>query len=171
MTALHDYSHALRFQNLGNSQGDLFRQPFLHLQPSTEHLRQPCEFAQPQHPPVWDVADMHLPDERHHVVFAQTEYLNILDDDEFVVVFVENCAVNEVSHILFVALGEIHQGLGVAFGSFPQPFALGIFADAFEDGTDSVGEFFETGLGLFGGLVEAFAGSERWRGVRKKFWV
>ncbi len=59
---------------------------------------------------------MHFPDERYHVVLAQTEYLNVLDDDELVVVLVEDCAVNEVSHVLFVALGEVHQGFGVAFG-------------------------------------------------------
>lgn len=66
-------------------------------------------------------------------MFTQGKHLNILDNNEFVVVLVENGAIDEVPDILFVTLGEIHHGLGVTLWCLPQSFSFWVFSNALED--------------------------------------
>lgn len=41
------------------------------------------------------------------MMFTQRENLNVLHNDQFIVIFVENGAIDQVSNILLVALGKI----------------------------------------------------------------
>jgi hypothetical protein len=157
MTALHDNSDALRLEYFGDGQSNLFSQSFLYLQPSAEHLGQPGQLAESQDPTIWDVADMHLTNEGDHMMFAETEDLDIFDNDKLVVIFVEDSAIDEISHVLFVAFCEVHESFRVSLGGLAKSFSLGIFADTFEDGSDGTSQFIQSCLSLLGGLVEAFA--------------
>lgn len=53
-------SNTLRIEDALNSRGNLFRQPFLHLQPPRVHFRNPCQLTQSQDILIWDVADVNL---------------------------------------------------------------------------------------------------------------
>ena len=157
MRTLHDDAHPLRFQDLGDRQRDLLRQPLLHLQPSAEHLRQPGQLGKSQHPAVGDIPDMHLPDEGDHVMLAERKGLDVLDDDQFVVVFMEDGAVDQVTHIFLVAFGEVHQRFCITLRGIAESFAVRVFAYALEDCAHGGGEFVEAGLRLERSLVEARA--------------
>lgn len=80
---------------------------------------------------------MHFADKWNHVVFAEGENFNIFDDDQLIVVFVENCAINEVSHVLFITFGEKHKGFGITFGGMEEAFSGRIFANTLENRADS----------------------------------
>lgn len=41
------------------------------------------------------------------MMFTQRENLNVLHDDQFIVIFVENGTIDQIPNILLVALGEI----------------------------------------------------------------
>lgn len=53
------------------------------------------------------------------MVFTQREHLNILNNNQLIVVFVEDCAIDEIPDVLFVPLCEIHHGFGVSLWRLP----------------------------------------------------
>lgn len=57
--------------------------------------------------------------ERHHVVFTQREHLDILDNNQLIMIFVEDCGIDKIPDVFFVSLCEIHHGLGVSFWCLP----------------------------------------------------
>ena len=62
------------------------------------------------------------------MVLAERKYLNILDDDHLVVVFVEECAAQNPRRVFVVSLGqEVHRLLD-APRSCQQSLAVGVFA-------------------------------------------
>jgi len=47
------------------------------------------------------------------MVLAQAEYLDVFDDDQFVVIFMKYSAVDDIPQIFLVALREEHHCFGV----------------------------------------------------------
>ena len=60
------------------------------MQPAREHLGDAAKFAEADDLAIGDVANVHLAKKWDHVVFAEGEYLYVLDDHEAVVVLVED---------------------------------------------------------------------------------
>lgn len=69
-------------------------------------------------------------------MLAKTEDFNVLYNDKLVVVLVEDCAINNVSQVLLVALGEVHHGLCITHGCAMETFSFRVLSDAFEKCTD-----------------------------------
>lgn len=83
------------------------------------------------------------------MVFTQREHFNILDNNEFIMVFMENSPIDEIPNVLFIAFGEIHQGLGVSIWGLPQPLSVRILSNTLEDCFHSSCKFRNSFLGLF----------------------
>jgi hypothetical protein len=66
----------------------------------------------------------HLSGKRNQVMLAETENLNVLHDDELIVIFVEDGAVNNVSQVLLVAFGKVHHSFCITFGGAPESFSM-----------------------------------------------
>lgn len=94
------------------------------------------------------------------MVLAHAKDLNVLDNDHLVVAFLEDGIVDNVLDILLVAAGQEEHGLGIASRGVEDAGAVGVFADAFEDGADGALHLLETNGSLLGGLIETFTGSE-----------
>ena len=60
---------------------------------------EPGQFAESQHFAVGDVTDGHFTDERHQMMFAHGEHLDILDDHHLVVVLGEDGALHGVGYL------------------------------------------------------------------------
>lgn len=60
------------------------------------------------------IKNSYLSGEGNHVVFAEGEYINISQNDKFVVALVEHSSINQVMDILRVALGKIEHGIGIS---------------------------------------------------------
>ena len=71
---------------------------------------------------------MYLAREGYHVVLAEREHLDILDHHQLVMVLVKHRPVDQVSHVLFVALGEEQHSLGVSLGRASESLSLRVFA-------------------------------------------
>lgn len=83
------------------------------------------------------------------MVFTEREHLNVFDNDQLVVIFMEDCTIDEISHIFFIAFGKEHQRLGITLGGLADPLPLRILADAFENSPDGTRQSFQP---LFGFL-------------------
>ncbi len=91
----------------------------------------------------------HLPGKRHHMMLAQTKHIDIPNNHHLLMILREHRIIDDIHQTLLVPLGHPHQGFGISCGSPEETFAIGVFADTFEDGTDSRGKGSEIG-GLFG---------------------
>jgi hypothetical protein len=140
--AAHDHTEVLRFDDDGNSAGvnflidrfrDLRGQPFLNLQTSGEHVNQPRNFAQADHAPVRYVPDVAFTEKRKQVMFAQTEKLNVPDDDHLVIRDIEQRPVNQLVYIHLVAAGQETESAVDAGGRVHQAITLGILAKLCQD--------------------------------------
>lgn len=80
---------------------------------------------------------MHLAGERHEVVLAHGEDLDVLDDHELVVVLGENGVVDDRLQVLLVTLGEVEHCLCVARRRVEEALTVGVLADAFKDCADT----------------------------------
>ena len=85
MARLDDYSYALGFDDFLDGLGDLCGEALLNLQTAREHFDQARDFAQADDPAVRDVGDVHLAEKRQHVMLAEAEHLDVLNDDHLVV--------------------------------------------------------------------------------------
>lgn len=52
------------------------------------------------------VAIAHLPCKWHHMMLAEREHLNILYYDQFIMIFMKHSAIDQISNILLITLGE-----------------------------------------------------------------
>lgn len=75
-------------------------------------------------------------------MFAKTEDFDVLYDDELIVVFVEDSAINNVPQIFFVAFGEVHHSLCITLRRAMKAFSFWVFSDAFKQCTDCTRELF-----------------------------
>ena len=128
MASLDDHAHALRFDRFVNGVGNLTCEPLLYLQPPREDLDQAGNLAQPDYLSFGNISHMHLAEEGQHVMLAEREDLDVLDDHHLVVVFVEERAAQDRRRILSVPLGqEGHRLLNPAW-SGQQSVAAGVLA-------------------------------------------
>lgn len=159
MTTLHNNRHTLRFQNLHNRIRHFLRQSLLDLQPPCKHLCDSGQFANPNDGIVRNIPNVHLPRERHQMVLAHAEHLDVLDDDHLGVILLENRPVDDIPHVLLVPLCEEQQGIGVAMGCGQDALPIGILTDAFEERAHGALHALEAALTRSLVLLEALAGS------------
>jgi len=76
------------------------------------------------------------------MMLAKTENFNVLYDDELIVIFVEDSAINNVPQVLLVALGKVHHSFCITFGSTVKTLPLGILSDTLEQSTNCSRELF-----------------------------
>jgi len=62
------------------------------------------------------------------------------DEDHFVVIFSEDCIVDNVFQAFFVTVGPPHESFRVTFGSFFEAFSVWILTQTFENGANCAGE-------------------------------
>lgn len=93
-------------------------------------------------------------------MLAETEDLNVLDDDHLVVALLEDGVVHDVADILLVALGEKEHRLSVASGGVKDTGAVDVLADALENGANGALELVQPLSSLFGALLESLAGAD-----------
>src|SRR5262249_55203857 len=72
-----DHAYAARSKNLFHRGRDLLGQPLLHLEPPGKYIDYSRQLGQPHDPAVRDVGDMGPPEERKHVVLAETVELDV----------------------------------------------------------------------------------------------
>ena len=101
----------------------------------------------------------YLSGEGNHVVFAQRKHLDILDNHQLVVIFMENCAVDEVPDILLVTLSEVEHGLGISLGRLAQTFSFRVLSDTLQDRPDSACELLDALLRLLGRRLQSRPGA------------
>lgn len=159
MAALHDDRDTLRLEDFHNGIRHLLGQPLLDLQPARKQLRNPRQLADANHRVAGDVPDMHLAREGDQVVLAHGKDLNVLDNHHLVVALLEDGPVDNVAHVLLVALGQEEHGLGVALGRGEETFAVRVLADAFEQGADGALHLVEALLALSFGFLQTLAGA------------
>lgn len=93
------------------------------------------------------------------MVLAEAVDLNVLDNDHFVVALVKEGVVDKVLDVDVVALCEEEQGLGVARRRVEEALAVGVLADALEQGAHGAAHALQALLGLLGRLLSAVAGA------------
>lgn len=157
MARLHDDGDALGLEDLHDGVGDLLGQALLDLQAAAEHLGDAGQLGDADDLVLRDVGNVHLSGKGHEVVLAQAEDLNVLDNDHLVVALLEDGIVDNVADVLLVALGKVEHGLGVALGRVDDAGAVGVLADALENGADGGLHLLEALGGLVGVLFETFA--------------
>ena len=143
----------------------LLRETFLDLQAAGENVDDPRRLAQADDLFLGDVGDVHAAEERQHVVLAQREDLDILDDHHLVVGDVEHGRLQHFIGVLAVALGQLAHHLRVAHGSFAQAVPVNFLAQASKNvlcaGHDWI---LRLGAGLWEGAFRGSVRFERFHG-------
>ena len=75
----------------------------------------------------------YLPSKRYHMVFAQREDLDIFDNHELIMIFVEDCSVDQVTDVLLIAFGEVKHGFCIALRRPSQTLSVRIFTYTFQN--------------------------------------
>lgn len=75
-------------------------------------------------------------------MFAHAEDLNVLDNDHFVMSFVEDGIIDNIFHVLLVAFGEEEHSFRIARRSVQDTLSVWVFAYAFEDGPHCLSHLF-----------------------------
>jgi hypothetical protein len=90
-------------------------------------------------------------------MFAKTEDLDVFNNHQFIMSFMKDRAVNNIPHILLVALCKEKHRLSISFRCSKEPFTGGVFAETFEDSLDCARELRKTLSSLFGCFFESLA--------------
>lgn len=105
-------------------------------------------------------------------MLAHGKDVNVLNDDHFVVALVKDGIIEDVYfffsirnklgeslavtiNVLLVALGKVHECLGVAVGRLEQSRSLWVLANALEQGLDRPRHLFQSLLTLLAALILA----------------
>ena len=107
---------------------DLQRHTFLNLQAMGKDVHHTGNLRESRDVAVGNVCHMSLSVERQHVVFAEREKVDVLDNDHLRVVFAEECLSQHFVGILLVALRQKLHGLSHTHRSLLQALAVGVFA-------------------------------------------
>ncbi len=89
MKGFNHHPHTNGLKNVVQAVGDLFGQALLDLQAAAERIDNPGNFAYANYFPLWQIGDMTFANEGKHMVFAHAEHVNILDNNHFIIVFLE----------------------------------------------------------------------------------
>ena len=140
--ATHLHAHVTGFDNNHDTQGfqglldgflDLKGHALLHLQAMTVDVDYTGYLGESGDVAVGDVGHVYLTIEGQHVVFAEREEVDVLNDDHLTVVFLEQRIGQYLMSVHAIASGEHLHGLGHAQGCLLQPFAGGVFAKQLQD--------------------------------------
>jgi len=133
MAGLDDYANALRLDYFLDGFGDLSGEALLNLQTAGENFDEARNFAEADYFAVGNVGDVHFAEEGQHVVLAEAEHFDVLDDDHFVVGDGEERAFEQSFGVFGIAAGKKLHGLANPFRSLLKAFAVRVFAEADED--------------------------------------
>ncbi len=115
----------------------------MDLQSLGEGVHDTGDLGQPHDPPIGDVGDVRLADERHHVVLAVAVDLDVAHEHELVVALDLGERPREVcDRILTVATKVLPHRTENAFGGFLQTLSLRVIAHVGEKLSDALFGFF-----------------------------
>jgi hypothetical protein len=83
------------------------------------------------------------------VVLAQRVHLDILDNDQLIMIFVEDRAVDQIPHVLLIPLREIEHRLRVPLRCLAQALPVRIFPDTLQNRLDGSRQLLDALVGLF----------------------
>jgi hypothetical protein len=89
------------------------------------------------------------------MVFTQAKDIDVLDNDQFIMILMEDRTVHNIPQILFVSFCEKHHGFCIPLWSVTQSFAIWILADAFKDCAHRVCKFALTFFRFLWGSVKS----------------
>ena len=141
MHGLDDDSDAHRVEGLLDTVADLLGQALLDLQAAGVSLHHAGDLGKPGDAAVRDVGDMGLADKREHVVLAQGEQFDVLDQDHLAVRLREYGGTDDGLAALLIALRQELPGLRHALGRLDEPLALRVLAQQLENGFHMPCEF------------------------------
>lgn len=101
-------------------------------------------------------------------MFAEGEDGNVLYDDHFIAVLVEDGSIHNFFDLVLVTLGEMENSLCVSLWGVPKAFAVWILANTFNDGSRGTGKVLNLavvhlqGWGILGGLRGLLEGRHTW---------
>ena len=101
---LEDHPDPARLNQVFKEGGNLVGHPFLDLEPAGKHFYQAWNLGEADHLRSGQVADVCIPKERNHMVFAHTVKLDVLYHDHLVVLDVEQRVIEQRFWIYAVAL-------------------------------------------------------------------
>lgn len=67
------------------------------------------------------------------MMFAKGEDLDILNDNKLIMILVEYCTVDKVSHIFLISLRKEHHSLSISLRRTTKAFSFRVLADALQD--------------------------------------
>ncbi len=85
MNGIDDHAHAPGLEHLGDAGSDLRRELFLHLEPPRIPVDDPRQLADSDDLLGRQVSDMHMPDDRSHVMFAMRLEGDVAQHDHLIV--------------------------------------------------------------------------------------
>src|SRR4029077_6342861 len=103
VAGFNHYAHALGIDSVLNRLRKLHSQTFLDLQTARKDVNKPGNFAQSQDLAIRNIGDMYFAKKRQQMVLAETEHLNVLNDDHFVIGHVEERALKHFVGVLLIA--------------------------------------------------------------------
>src|SRR5258708_20603649 len=139
MTRLNDHADALRLDGLLNGLCYLHREALLYLQPPGKDVHQTRNLTQPNHLTVWNISHVHFAEKWQHVVLAQAEHFNILDDDHLVIGHIKKYTLENLIRALPLAFGQIFERFLHSLRRLEQAIALRIFSQTHQNLMHQVG--------------------------------
>src|SRR5438552_974891 len=135
---LHDDTDTPGGERLVERLGDLPGQLLLELQAVREDLDEARDLAQTDDLAIWQITHVDVPEERQHVVLAQTVEVDVLDHDHLVVVLVEDRVGDHVLGTHAVAVGQLAQRARHPVRRGLQTLTLRVFAELDKQRFDKV---------------------------------
>ena len=142
MLGLQHHDDTGRVQRLHQRVGDLPGQALLHLGALGEAVHEPRQLRDAADAAVLagDVGHVRAPEERSQMVLAHAVEGNVAHEHDFLVALVEG-HVEMPRRVLFQAAQHFLVHTGHARRRLPQPLALGVFPDAFQNQADACFDF------------------------------
>src|SRR6266851_335397 len=128
-----NHADALRSNFFLDGRCDLVGQAFLNLQPARKHIHDARNLAEPQNALVRQIGHVGFAEEWQHVVFAEAEEFDVLNDDHLVVGHAERRAIQDMIQVLVVAAGQVLERFLEALRRLAQAFAIRIFSNELDD--------------------------------------
>ena len=67
------------------------------------------------------------------MMLAQREDLDIFDNDELIMIFVEDSSIDQITDVLLIAFSKVKHGFCIALRRSSQPLSVWIFSYTFQD--------------------------------------
>jgi hypothetical protein len=123
-----DHDHPERSEFGFDEVGNCVSHAFLNLWPPRHLVNHPRQLAQSRHPPTRDVADVGFAHKWQQVMFAHAVEGYVANQHEFIVLFFEDF-LQMTAWFDMQPTEDFRVHSGHAFGGFPEPVAVGIFAN------------------------------------------